>query len=493
MRMWLESRIFCGLAACFLALALAGCGGGGSDGVAEGFEDETFNALNGDPNALGPGGVAGAPGDAGGAGGVAVQDEVDALLRAAMADAGVQAAEAPPAQDANMVELGRALMFDKILSGNKDISCATCHSPALGTGDALSVSIGTGGVGSGENRILGAGRVFVPRNAPPLFNLVGVDTLFWDGRVHQNGNTIETPAGGALPDGLDSALAAQAMFPVTSRTEMRGNIGDQTVMSETNEIAEIADNDLPAQWDALMTRLLNVPGYAALFQTAYPGVATDDLGFQHAANAIAAFESDQFGTFDSPFDNYLAGDDSALDAQQKQGALLFYGRARCSECHTGTLLSDFQFHNIASPQVGPGRDPDAPLDLGRFTETGQQADRFRFRTPPLRNVANTGPWMHSGSYTSLAAVVSHYRNPGAALRNYNSGQLRGDLQSLVFTQQQLNAGILNNLDQRAQPQNLSGPDVQALVAFLDSLTDPTAVSRANDIPANVPSGLPVND
>ena len=102
--------------------------------------------------------------------------------------------------------------------------------------------------------------------------------------------------------------------------------------------------------------------------------------------------------------------------------------------------------------------------------------------------------MHSGPYTSLQAAVGHYRNPAASLQNYDGGQLRGDLQSLVFNQQQLNAGILNNLDQRvAQPLQLNGQEVQSIVAFLGSLTDPTAVSRAGNIPTNVPSGLPVND
>lgn len=480
MRKWWRTRILGGLVCC---LALAGCGGGGGGGGTDVDPGLTANQVGTEGFGAAPGGDE-----------VAVQDEIDVLLRQAMSDAGVQVAQAAPTPNANQVELGRALMFDKILSGNKDISCATCHSPALGTGDDLSLSIGTGGVGAGANRILGAGRNLVPRNAPPLFNLSAVDTLFWDGRVHRNPDgSFDTPAGANLPTGLDSALAAQALFPLANRTEMRGQSGDLTVMSETNEIAQISDDDLPAVWDAIMARLLAIPGYVALFQSAYPGVATNELGIQHATNAIAVFESSQFGTFDSPFDNYLRGDDGALTDQQKQGALLFYGRARCSECHSGTLLSDFQFHNIASPQVGPGVGPDAPLDLGRFNETGQQQDRFRFRTPPLRNVADTGPWMHSGPYTSLQAAVAHYRNPAASIENYNAGQLRGDLQSQVFNQQQLNAGILNNLDPRVAPQQLNQQDVQNIVAFLNSLTDPTAVSRAADIPTNVPSGLPVND
>ena len=410
-----------------------------------------------------------------------------------MDNAGVVAATAPAAQDPNKVALGRALMFDKILSGNKDVSCATCHTPSLGTGDALSVSIGTGGVGAGQSRVLGAGRNFIPRNAPPLYNLHDVDTIFWDGRVHSANGTLETPAGTLLPAGLDSALAAQAMFPVLSREEMRGADGDFTVDNQSNELAAIDDTDLQAQWTGLMDRLRAIPGYVSLFQSAYPQVATQDLGFEHAANAIAAFEIDQFGTLNSPFDQYLGGDDSALTEQQKNGALLFYGRARCAACHRGALLSDFQFHNIGVPQVGPGKGSGAPLDLGRFEETGQNADRFRFRTAPLRNVALTGPWMHDGAYTTLEAAVGHYRNPAASLQNYDAGQLRGDLQSLVFTQQQLNAGILNNLDPVLRnPIALNPQEVADIVAFLNALTDPAAVQRANDVPSNVPSGLPVN-
>lgn len=474
-----------------LALSLAGCGGGGGGTTGGGGAADV--AVAGPNNLLNTntGGAVVAP--VGNAGGVVAQDPQDVALRQAMAAAGVVAAVAPAPQDADKIALGRVLMFDKILSGNKDISCATCHTPSLGTGDALSVSIGTGGVGSGENRVLGAGRDFIPRNAPPVYNLGSADTMFWDGRVHSVGGTLDTPAEAALPNGLDSALAAQAMFPVTSRAEMRGQSGDNDINGQVNELAQVADNDLSGQWEAIMDRLRAIPAYVALFQAAYPQVATQDLGFEHAANAIAAFEEDQFGTFNSPFDQYVAGDDTALTAQQKSGAELFYGRANCASCHSGPLLSDFDFHNIAAPQVGPGKDADAPLDLGRFGVSGINQDRFRFRTPPLRNVALSGPWMHSGPYTTLNGVVAHYRNPANALRNYNGGQLRGDLQSLVFTQQQINAGILNNLDPQVQPVQLNQQDVADIVAFLNALTDPTAVQRANDIPASVPSGLPVND
>jgi cytochrome c peroxidase len=141
------------------------------------------------------------------------------------------------------VELGRLLFWDKILSGNKNISCATCHLPEAATADALPLSIGEGGVGMMTSRLpprnLENEPVFVPRNATDLFNRGEFVTLFWDGRVMaRQGGTFFAPVGGsesrknlemwtpaafALPEGLDGALAAQAMFPPTSDTEMRGN------------------------------------------------------------------------------------------------------------------------------------------------------------------------------------------------------------------------------------------------------------------------------
>lgn len=421
------------------------------------------------------------------------QAQIDVDLRAAMTAGGVVQASTPPAQDPAKVALGEALFFDKILSGNRDVACATCHQPGLATGDAQSVSVGTGFTGNGANRQLGPGRSHGARNSSPIFNMVGVDRMFWDGRVERTGNGFSTPAGFSLPAGLDSALAAQAMFPVTNRQEMRGNAGDTSINGQSNELAQLSDADLQAQWDAIMTRLRAIGSYQAMFRLAYPTVAESDLGFQHAANAIAAFETNRFQALSSPFDRYVAGDDTALSDAAKRGGQLFYGRARCSRCHTGPLLSDLSFHNIASPQVGPGNSTEAPLDFGRFNVSGDPQDRFRFRTAILRNVAVTGPWMHSGSYTSLANVVRHYRNPAAALNQYDPTQLRADLVNQVSTQRQIAAGVLNTLDPiLVPPIALNNAEVADLVSFLESLTDPNAVNNSS-APASVPSGLPVGN
>ena len=454
-----------------ILLLLYGCGGGGSASSTGGTTDSGAGVAPQTNTAQAP-----AP--------AAAPSATDVQLRAALARGGVVAAPVAPPQDPAKVALGEALMFDKLLSGNKDIACATCHHPQLAAQDGLSTSIGTGGSGLGPTRTGGS---FIARNAPALWNRSSVQTFFLDGRVSGNSTTgFVTPAGGSLPGGLENALAAQAMFPVTVPEEMLG------VASPTNELARLGGTDFPTIWNLIMARIEAVPAYVTLFQAAYPGVPQTSWGFQHAANAIAAFEIDRFSPLNSPFDRYLAGDDTALNDTQKRGALLFFGTARCAVCHRGPLLSDLSFHNIAAPQVGPGKGAEAPLDFGRGRETGLAADRFRFLTPILRNVAVSGPWTHSGGYTSLTAIVRHYINPGQALRNYNASQLDPRFQTQVHVNDQIAAGVLNSVDPvigAGIP--LNPQEVSDLVSFLESLTDPGAFNVP--VPASVPSGLPVVD
>lgn len=433
--------------------------------------------------------LAGGCGDGGGG--------IDGRLRSLLAEQGVVAPGAPSPADPAKVQLGRSLMFDKELSGNRDISCATCHHPLLHTGDGLPVSIGTGGSGLGPTRRRGSGRPFIPRNAPDVFDrgLPGWRTMFWDSRVSgAAGEGFSTPAGDALPARIESALAAQAMFPVTARDEMRGREGDLDVFGEPNEIAAIPDDDLPAIWRALMERLLAIPEYEDLFRAAYPDVPIGELGFEHAANAIASFETAAWTFLGSPWDRYLAGDDTALGAAAKRGAILFFGEAGCSSCHAGPFLSDQEHHNIAAPQVGPGKGAEAPLDLGRARETGRASDRFAFRTPPLRNVALTGPWMHDGAYATLEAAVRHHLDPAAALRSYDPSQLPAELRDTFQSDPETIAAILETLDPLvATPLPLSDAEVGDLMAFLEALTDPRAADLGADVPERVPSGLPVAD
>jgi cytochrome c peroxidase len=147
------------------------------------------------------------------------------------------------------------------------------------------------------------------------------------------------------------------------------------------------------------------------------------LRFQHAANAIAAYEMSAFTFTDSPWDRFLLGDDSALSTEAARGARLFYGKAGCSACHNGRLLTDQKHHNIGVPQLGPGKGDEAPEDFGRGRETGLAKDMFAFRTPPLRNVSATCAWMHNGAYTTLEGTVRHRIDPAFALANYDIGQI----------------------------------------------------------------------
>lgn len=401
-----------------------------------------------------------------------------------------------PAPSPEMVRLGEALFWDRELGGNRDMACVTCHHPLAGTGDDLSLPVGTGGKGFTAKRLPGADRELVPRNAPEIFNrgAEGWETMFWDGRiaveaVSEPALLFHSPAGAALPDGLHNVVAVQAMFPVTSRDEMRGQAGDVDVFGQPNELALIPDDDLPAIWAALMDRLLALPGYQALFAAAYPDIPLEQLGFQQAANAIAAYEMHTFTYTGSPWNRYLSGEEAALSEQARRGAALFYGQAGCAECHNGPLLTDQQFHNIGVPQLGPGKNDEKGFDYGRQLETGLQEDMYAFRTPPLHNVTLTGPWMHNGACTTLEEAVRFHFDPATALQEFDALQLH----PLHWATYKIPADLLHNLDPLLQEAPaLNDEQVADLLAFLETLTDPAAANGCELIPDSVPSGLPLD-
>ncbi|MCR9141517.1 MAG: cytochrome-c peroxidase [bacterium] len=431
---------------------------------------------------------------------------LDTQLAGALNQAGVTPIAVPTQESDAMIALGKSLFFDKILSGDQDIACSTCHLPTLGSGDQLPTSIGAGGSGSGFARAVSGGQM-IARNAPPLFNL-GVNEMnimFWDGRVSRDDasgvlTTPESTLNGASPARSDitaqltSALAAQAMFPVTSNEEMRGQPG--------NDIRDAANNQ--AAWAAIMARLVGtgngssggLAAYRTLFSAAFPTLTNyDDLNFGHAARAIAAYERQAFLSVGSPFDRYLAGDLLALSDSEKRGALTFFGGAGgCSGCHNGPLLTDNQFHGIAAPQLGPGAS--GGDDPGRQLISGNGGDRYEFRTPPLRNVALTAPYTHAGAYTSLEAVVAHYANTATGIQNYDGSQLgRSDYIATVDTNATRIQARIDARDRRvARPRRLSAGQRAELTAFLRSLSDPAFLGDlSGEIPASVPSGLPVAD
>jgi cytochrome c peroxidase len=406
-----------------------------------------------------------------------------------------------------MIELGKQLFFDKILSGNRNISCATCHHPFAGTGDGLALPVGEGAIGTGVARDTGSGidavRERVPRNAPPIFNLGAREftTLFHDGRIEPDPDSpggIASPAGSQLPAGLNNALAAQAMFPVTSGTEMAGQPGENSI-ADAAASGRLSGPD--GVWEQLAERLRTIDAYATQFVAAFDDVnQAEDIRFSHAANAIAAFEAVAWRSDDSPFDRFLRGQSSAMSPVQIRGMNLFYGRAGCSGCHGGALQTDHSFHAVAMPQVGPGKGdgPSGREDFGRERVSGNPADRYRFRVPSLRNIALTAPYGHSGAYNTLDAVVYHHLNPLKALEDYDPGQVRmprrPDLDiydGYAMDNPAVKAAIAaaNELP----PLELRETDIRALIEFLHALTDTSALDLRSDVPAFVPSGLPVAD
>lgn len=454
----------------------------------------------------------------------AAQDsQINQELRTLITQQNIAPLSPPPAQNPALVALGEALFYDKELSGNRDTSCATCHLPQFATGDALPLAIGTGGTGTGPDRVPGANRDFVARNTIDLFNrgLPAWETMFWDGRVAGSATAgFITPAETYLPNGLDNLLAAQAMFPVTIRDEMRGgwynlagytiqpgsspqNTDYQTpagwhdvdVFGQVNELASISNDpqNWPQVWEGLMKRLLAIPAYQELFQQAYPTVPTDQLGFQHAANALAAYQTEAFAFINSPWQNYLVGQDKALSAEAKQGALLFYGAANCAVCHSGSLFTDQGYYNIGVPQFGPGKDQFVPLDYGRFHITNTPADQFAFRTPSLLNVTLTGPWLHNGAYDSLEDVIQHHLHPAESLQAYDGDQLPLQVRATLQNYPVTNENILQTLSPQLPQVQLSDREIAQLLAFLESLTDPAAADLTHLIPNQVPSNLPVGD
>jgi cytochrome c peroxidase len=417
--------------------------------------------------------------------------------------------------DPALVELGRNLFFDKILSGNLNISCGTCHHVLTDTGDGLSLPVGEGGRGLGVSRDTGSGLAAiherVPRNAQPIFNLGRKDFnfSFHDGRVEvcpSEPSGFCSPAGNDLPSGLANVLAAQAMFPVTSPAEMAGQEGenDQAIAADPNQPG---GPNLPGVWDEIALKLREVADYLPLFQAAFPDGADAvnepiDITYVHAANAIAAFETAAWRFDDSPFDRYLRGEKLTMSPSAKRGMRVFYGKGGCADCHSGTFQTDQSFHAIAMPQIGPGKgdNVDGHDDFGREQVTGDIADRFKFRTPTLRNVALTPPYGHAGAYNTLEAVVRHHLDPVNSLYGYDQSQAvlpsRLDLDEQDFV-------VMNDPDparlaaiadaNELAPLELSEKKIADLIEFLHALTDPAAIDLRNDMPASVPSGLPLAD
>lgn len=335
----------------------------------------------------------------------------------------------PPSEEKEL--LGRLLFFDPILSGNKDVACATCHHPSNGYAEFLDISIGTNAKGLGSKRKFNTPNdiPFVKRNSQTVINTAfnGIDTrdrydpvtapMFWDDRA--------------------KSLEKQALEPIKAFEEMRGHSFDE------GEILE-----------EVVQRLQHIPEYQKMFADAFgekKPVTIENLG-----KAIAAFERTLL-TNNSRFDRYMRGDKNAILLSEQDGFKLFKS-VGCVNCHNGPMFSDYKVHVLGVPENKKLSIADAGVK-----------DSFGFRTPTLRNLRFTAPYMHNGSLKNLRRVLEFYED-------ISNGMERNKLVSK------------EKFDPFVQELNLSVKEMSLIISFLNTLNDD---SFDKTIPEKVPSGLPV--
>lgn len=383
------------------------------------------------------------------------------------------------------VELGRKLFADEILSGNRNISCQTCHHPEFGTADGLSLGLGEGATGIGLRREANEGiRKRVPRHSPHLFNLghKSVTEQFWDGRVSIDPDApsgYDSPAEAWLPHGLTSLSAVQATLPVTAQFEMAGNTGENEVIGAVRQRIDYA-------WPVIVERVIADDEYWQLISAAYPELERRrDTRYAHLANAIGDYMNSEFRSFNAPIDRLARGENISITADQRAGLDLFYGKAQCGECHSGALFSDGNYYSLGLPPMGPGRtrqwDPWA-RDLGRMAVSNRAEDAYAFKVPTLRNLSFTAPYGHNGAYATLRAMIEHHNDPIHALENYDRTQAILPeaphievVDWIGFADKRELERIKRSVD--LQPLNLSSDEIDQIIAFLQLLDEPELMAR----------------
>ncbi|ASP38207.1 cytochrome C peroxidase [Bacterioplanes sanyensis] len=420
-------------------------------------------------------------------------------------------------------QLGKLLFFSKALSGNKDVACASCHHPYLGGGDGLSLSVGSLATDPdilGPGRLTSTGELYVPRNAPTIFNAWAYKRgLFRDARVEfvdwenpqQGISTPDVPYGEADPAAGDTLLAAQARFPVITDAEMRGfdfMPGASNEAVRAHLAARIGDY---GSGSGELFRNQWRERFAAVYG---PTNAGEELvTFANISRAIAAYQQSMVFV-DNPWYRYVRGDKTALTESQKRGAFLYYFMppppsdggtepdflpTQCIGCHntdTFTQTKESNYHRLAFPQIGPGTgSPGAETnDLGRTHRNGDEADLFSFRSGTLLNIEVTGPYGHAGNYDTLEQVIEHYNDYRPFIQQYfdNKGWCSQPQFTFMDNCQSLFPWAEENTEPAAvmvddeiadgapvlQPLQLNAQDKADLVNFMKALTDPCVKDAA---------------
>lgn len=445
--------------------------------------------------------------------------------------------------DSKLANLGRLLWFDKIHSLHHDNTCGGCHSPTNGFGDSQPMAIGVQ-----NNNLVGPHRAG-PRNqrrSPLVVNTALYPALMWNGRFNSlSGDPFDNSLGFRFPFPEDDArfsnandianhvtqlLQAQAHMPPTELIEVAGfngtcpnGVPDPTLGAAfcqfddgKGEIVPLPDTtgsrNEPIRQKALA--ILNAsPAYRQLFGEVFPQVAAGaPIDFFMFGKAIAEFEFTLVFA-NAPIDQFARGDRFAMTAAEKRGALLFFGKANCVLCHavsgrssvgqSNEMFSDFEERVIGVPQLAPlfgvGKDnvifdgPGQNEDFGLEQITGNEADRYKFRTAPLRNLAVAPGFFHDGAFIRLEDAIQHHLNVYQSAHTYNpvAAGVPADLAQRIGPIEP----VLRRLDPLLQtPIHLSDTEFADLVSFVrDGLLDERvkAQNLCKLVPDSVPSGLPV--
>ncbi len=328
------------------------------------------------------------------------------------------------------IALGRLLFFDPILSGNKDVACATCHLPEFNFAEFMETSIGVNGLGTGsKRRFLEPNDIpFVKRNSQAVLN-----TAF---NGIQNNVPYEAESAPMFWDSRAKGLEAQAVMPIKTFEEMMGH-------------AYTEENIIPA----ILKRVKSIPTYQQLFENAF---GKDAINESNLGKAIASYERTLVAT-NTRFDQYMRGDSNALSLSEKDGMNLFL-KTGCAKCHSGPMFSDYKQHTLGVPDTGNRNETDTGTD-------GQ----YKFRTPTLRNLRYTAPYMHSGKFATLEQVLLFYEDiSGGKILNPNVNPAQ--------------------MDTLATHMDVKFKDISRILEFLNCLNDD---NFDKSVPNEVPSGLPV--
>jgi cytochrome c peroxidase len=428
--------------------------------------------------------------------------------------------------DPRMARLGNLLFFDTIGGLHDDNTCAGCHVPSAGFGDTQSIAIGIQ-----SNLVVGSDRVG-PRNqrrTPSVVNTAFYPKLMWNGRFSSiSGDPFDNSRGFRFPppEGkhkfppndplIKQLLVAQAHIPPTELVEVAGFTGTKgQIDSRFDQFDDGKGSVVPPPDEsgfrnepirqAVLDRLNAIPLYRRLFGEVFHEVAAGaPIDFTMFGRAIAEFEFTQVYA-DAPLDRFARGNSSAMNAPQKRGALLFFGKGKCSACHevsgrANEMFSDFRMHNIGVPQIAPFfgvglgdvifDGPHEDEDFGLEQITGKNSDRYKFRSSPLRNAVLQPAFFHNGAFTRLEDAVRHHLDVRQSVRNYNprNAGVDEDLTHRIADPE----AMLNTLDPLlADPIHLDDGEFQDLVRFvkeglLDTRADQEHLCKL--IPDAVPSG-----